>query len=362
MKKSSSSNQVHFVFRNKKIIKYIIYLFHILYVVLKKNEKDFRILIYLHQEIKMSHIILKIISNPSYVLSKTEINTLNQVKSLDISGRKITEIHPDTFKHLTQLEVLDISRNKITKIHPDTFKYMTQLKSLDIYCNKITEIHPDIFKYMTQLKVLYISCNKITEIHPDTFKYLTHPSGLESLYISGNQITEIHPDTFKHLTQLNTLDISGNKITEIHPDTFKSLTQLKFLNLSWNKITEIHPDTFKDMTHLKELRLAFNKFTEITFDFIPSFSTFGVIVKVILPEIKLTEIDCHDYECLVCHMNHSDKDYEGVKYGIKLSCQNQSDHVLCGNCYEIWYVKGERKLLCTYCQNEFEYSECKKCI
>ena len=62
-------------------------------------------------------------------------------------------------------------------------------------------------------------------------------------------------------------------------------------------------------------------------------------------------------------MNHLDKDYDSNKrYGIKLSCQNITDHVLCGNCYESWYVKGEKALRCVTCQQQFEYSECKKCV
>ena len=38
----------------------------------------------------MSHIILNLISDTNYVLSNDEIHTLNQLKSLNISGNKIT--------------------------------------------------------------------------------------------------------------------------------------------------------------------------------------------------------------------------------------------------------------------------------
>ena len=251
----------------------------------------------------MSHIIL----NPNYVLSNDEIHTLNKLKTLNLSC------------------------NRITEIHPDTFKYMTQLRELDISYNQITEINPDTFKYLTHLKVLHISFNKITEIHSDAFKYMTQ---LRKLYISGNRITKIHSDAFKSLTQLNILDISDNEITEIHPDTFKSLTQLN------------------------ELYIFGNHITEITFDFVPSFIIWGV--TVILPEI--TEIECHDYICSVCHMNHLDEDYEGEKYGIRLSCQNISDHVVCGECYKRWYIEGKRELRCVACQQQFKYTECKKCV
>ena len=208
---------------------------------------------------------------------------------------------------------------------------------------------------LNKLKTLNLSCNRITEIHPDTFKYMTQ---LRELDISYNQITEINPDTFKYLTHLKVLHISFNKITEIHSDAFKYMTQLRKLYISGNRITKIHSDAFKSLTQLNELYIFGNHITEITFDFVPSFIIWGV--TVILPEI--TEIECHDYICSVCHMNHLDEDYEGEKYGIRLSCQNISDHVVCGECYKRWYIEGKRELRCVACQQQFKYSECKKCI
>ena len=205
-------------------------------------------------------------------------------------------------------------------------------------------------------EVFNISYNLITEIHPDTFKYMTQ---LKSLYLYDNQITKIHPDTFKSLTQLKKLFLSDNRITEIHPDTFKYMTQLRELDISYNKITEIHPDTFKSLTQLKILSIYDNPITEIIFNYLPTFETRGVKVTVIVPEVKVISLN---YECLVCHINHLDKDYEGEKYGIKLSCQNKSDHVVCGECYKRWYVEGKRELKCVLCQEKFKYSECCKCI
>ena len=194
-----------------------------------------------------------------------------------------------------------------------------------------------------------------SEIHPEVFKQL------KALYLSDNQITKIHPDVFNPLKQLKVLNLRDNQITEIHPVVFKSLTRLNELNLSDNQIAEIHPETFKSLSQLKILHLSHNPITELVFDFVPSFHVHGV--KVVLPKIKLDEIECNDYECIICRINHAHEEYESKKkYGIWLNCQTYTTHVLCGECYEIWYEEGKREPKCVLCQCKFNYSKCVKCV
>ena len=290
--------------------------------------------------------------------SEIHPEVFKQLKALYLSDNQITKIRPDVFNPLTQLKELDISGNPITEIHPDTFMSLTQLKSLSLSGNEITEIHPDAFMHFTQLEALYITCNPFTKIHPDIFKPLKQ---LKVLYLSGNQITKIHPDVFNPLKQLKVLNLRDNQITEIHPVVFKSLTRLNELNLSDNQIAEIHPETFKSLSQLKILHLSHNPITELVFDFVPSFHVHGV--KVVLPKIKLDEIECNDYECIICRINHAHEEYESKKrYGIWLNCQTYTTHVLCGECYEIWYEEGKREPKCVLCQCKFNYSKCVKCV
>ena len=225
-------------------------------------------------KIDINVIELEIINKGLIEIPK-EIKELKNLKKLDLSHNKISEIknipeglevlylennHISEIKNLpNSLELLDLDYNLITDI-PHNLLKLKKLKKIYLYDNYITVVKnlpnsiiklglgdnkiSEIKKIPESLKKLDLSNNHITEI-----KNL--PEGLTYLNLKDNEITKI-----KNLPiELNELQLENNYITKI-----KNLPQsLKKLDLGYNQITEI-----KNLPNsLEEFFLQHNQITEI---------------------------------------------------------------------------------------------------
>lgn len=94
------------------------------------------------------------------VTNNTPTNTdrPNESKSLDASGRQLTELPSDIISQ-TELTSLNLSNNQLTTL-PDSFANLTRLDTLNIENNRLAHV-PEALKKMTWLKSLDISNNRI---------------------------------------------------------------------------------------------------------------------------------------------------------------------------------------------------------
>ncbi|PSB20580.1 GTP-binding protein [Phormidesmis priestleyi ULC007] len=124
---------------------------------------------------------------PSSVLELIDRAYTENLKVLDLSGQKLTEV-PLEIGRLTQLKALNLYHNQITVI-PDAITQLTNLTQLDLRDNQITII-PDAITQLTNLKGLNLRDNQITVI-PDAITQLTN---LKSLALEDNPIQNVPPE------------------------------------------------------------------------------------------------------------------------------------------------------------------------
>jgi len=133
---------------------------------------------------------------------------INNLQSLDLSNREITEIPPE-IGQLTNLEYLDFSYNRISKLPPEIGN-LTNLKSLLLLKNEITVLPLEIGN-LCKLTLLDVSHNRITEL-PHTIGYLTELKTLDASYCSIHTL----PLSFTELLSLKELYLEENPLVFPH--------------------------------------------------------------------------------------------------------------------------------------------------
>lgn len=231
------------------------------------------------------------------------------------------------------IKCINLSNNIITNIPDGMFNGLTRLKKL--YLNKcgIRTIDENAFQGPTKLRELHLDHNELETLPANLFQGL---SSLIKLFLHFNRLTSLPSGIFDDLINVVNLSLSNNKITEIPEGMFDSLDNLMTMRLHDNELTHIHLPT---------------KFSEITL-------SIETHVDITFTEIKLKTVT-GKFECMIClYGNEVYGDDDGVKkQGVKLSCQEQADHVVCKDCYDEWYVNG-KPLKCPSCNLVFNYRTC----
>lgn len=89
-----------------------------------------------------------------------DTDTMNESKSLDASGRQLTDLPSDIVSQ-TELTSLNLSNNQLTTL-PESIANLTRLETLNIENNRLEHV-PEALKRMTWLKTLDISNNRIPD-------------------------------------------------------------------------------------------------------------------------------------------------------------------------------------------------------
>lgn len=124
---------------------------------------------------------------------------------VDCSHWGLTDIPaaiPTTTTHLI------LADNQITKISAlGLFNRIPNLKTLDMSRNKITEIEQGAFEGAYSINEILLAENQITTVNRAMFKGLNN---LKSLSLFGNQISCVTPGAFDELTSLTSLNLISN--------------------------------------------------------------------------------------------------------------------------------------------------------
>jgi len=140
---------------------------------------------------------------------------------------------------------------KIENLYSLSPQEKKQTTEIDLSRKRLTELHDDIFDGFINLEKLNLKENRLTKL-PNSIGNLTN---LTKLYVSGNILTEL-PDSIGNLTNLEKLRLRYNQLTEL-PDSIGNLTNLKELNLRYNDLTEL-PQSLGNLTNLERLWLDHN--------------------------------------------------------------------------------------------------------
>lgn len=169
-------------------------------------------------------------------------NRLTHIDSLSLSGlhvlnmlaldtNKIDFIHNMAFKNISNLMELNVSQNKLESV-PHAINTLQYLRSLDLSYNRIIEIDNASYRGVEQLYGLNLEANQIGNLTKGVFQDL--PS-LRILNLSKNKIQAIEQGTFDDVPDLHALRLDSNYIVDIN-GLFSNLRDLLMLNISVNKI------------------------------------------------------------------------------------------------------------------------------
>ena len=173
-------------------------------------------------------------------------NNISNIKAFDgISARK--------FKNLKRL---NLSMNKISDITVLKYAKLKNLESIDLSLNDISDIRVFRYAYFKKIKEIYLFKNKISDIsvfQKTNFKFL------EILDLSSNKITNIEILSKVKFNQLENLNLGNNEISDIKVFQKTKFENLVALNLKNNKINEINSAFFENLEKLKLLNISGNE-------------------------------------------------------------------------------------------------------
>lgn len=163
-------------------------------------------------------------------------NIPKTIFELNLSLNDLQEFEDDTLDECcANLKVLNLSHNKISNLKPRHFEKLKNLETLYLGSNGITNLDPNTFRMMTKLKRLDLSHNSIELQESDSKGFLVQGS-IEELNLDHCNIEELPPNTFINMTQLKNLTLSGNPVDENWDlsafEPLKNLLKLRIPNLS----------------------------------------------------------------------------------------------------------------------------------
>ncbi|XP_003972277.3 slit homolog 1b isoform X2 [Takifugu rubripes] len=143
---------------------------------------------------------LRLTKFPEHLPSFTEELRLN---NNDLSVLEAT----GAFKGLLQLKKINLSNNKISEIEDGAFDGATSVVEIHLTANHLESVRGSMFKGMEGLRMLMLRNNKISCLHNGSFTGLNNVR-LLSLY--DNQLNTILPGSFDALPNLSTLNLLAN--------------------------------------------------------------------------------------------------------------------------------------------------------
>ena len=225
---------------------------------------------------------------PGNFLTILPIFNLPQLKRLDLTNNKLSDLRWSPFHKLHNLEVLFLSGNGLTEkdIHATTFSGLLKLKTLDLGRNQLKRLFrkKSPLRGLKSLKTLKLLENGITGFRNGSFHDLTNLTSLdigrnnlwyteremrfvfqrlfnlEELALESCGLAIIPTHLFTNLTSLKRLYLGRNSISSLEPGAFESLQKLEMLNLDINRISSLNRSSFEGLHSLRSVDLSSNPF------------------------------------------------------------------------------------------------------
>lgn len=167
-------------------------------------------------------------------LSHVPPNLPHNIRVLDLSNNRITELTDYSFVKYESLEILYLRNNTLSRLEPQVFNRLRKLRFLDLSYNNMDKIPSQSFGELRALLTLSLRGNRITSIPANSFKNV---SKLTILYLAGNHIAFIHPRAFNELFNLQQLELQNNALSFLNGTVFRDfsseLKEIKLFNNPW---------------------------------------------------------------------------------------------------------------------------------
>ncbi|XP_015225833.1 PREDICTED: slit homolog 1 protein-like [Cyprinodon variegatus] len=148
---------------------------------------------------------------------------------VDCSNLRLTKFP----EHLPpNTEELRLNNNDLSMLEATgAFKGLSQLKKINLSNNKISEIEDGAFEGASSVVELHLTANHLESVRGSMFKGM---EGLRMLMLRNNRISCIHNSSFTGLSNVRLLSLYDNQLTTILPGAFDTLPNLSTLNLLAN--------------------------------------------------------------------------------------------------------------------------------
>uniref|UniRef100_W5KNZ6 Slit homolog 1 protein n=1 Tax=Astyanax mexicanus TaxID=7994 RepID=W5KNZ6_ASTMX len=171
---------------------------------------------------------------------------------VDCSNLRLTKIPEHIPASTTELR---LNNNEITSLEATgAFKTLTQLKKINLSNNKISEIEDGVFEGASSVNELHLTANQLDSVRSSMFKGL---EGLRMLnQFSGQELTKILHYVFFLSPECSATTASAASTTAAS----LGLYNVRLLSLYDNQLTTITPGAFDTLQTLSTLNLLANSF------------------------------------------------------------------------------------------------------
>ncbi|XP_078489127.1 uncharacterized protein LOC100185475 [Ciona intestinalis] len=175
---------------------------------------------------------------------KFTITAVPDLRSLDLSGNRMSHLPNTVLQNLPSLQHLNISRNRLNFFQWGMLPNSTHLKSLDLSNNRLNSLALLQAQHaFPNLERLYLSNNRLITIIRMS---LTLPK-LRELNLRNTILHSIHSGVFDSFSNLQTLDLGQNYLKTIPARLFALLRNLRVLRLDYNLLQQPDPSWFTPM-------------------------------------------------------------------------------------------------------------------
>uniref|UniRef100_F6RLL0 LRRNT domain-containing protein n=2 Tax=Ciona intestinalis TaxID=7719 RepID=F6RLL0_CIOIN len=164
-------------------------------------------------------------------LIKFTITSVPDLRSLDLSGNRMSHFPNTVLQNLPPLQHLNLSRNRLNFFQWGLLPKSIHLKSLDLSNNHLTSLVLLQAQHsFPNLERLYLSNNRLITIMRMS---LTLPK-LRELNLRNTSLHAINPGVFDSFSNLQKLDLGQNHLKTIPASLFSLLKNLRDLRLNHN--------------------------------------------------------------------------------------------------------------------------------
>ncbi|XP_063922973.1 toll-like receptor Tollo [Zophobas morio] len=255
--------------------------------------------------------ILDVSNNRISDLSNANFSNLVHLTHLTLAGNNIKDLHGNMFEGLVSLESIDISNNPLAKFEDVNFKSLmnfiarntslrtfdTDLSNFTLYSMDISNSNLEIINFDKLPKIQFLEMKNtslrqiqnLNKLHSQTTN-LRHnvistldeiPANIKELDLSYNKIKRVKYTKQSQQKSINTtsLNLAFNAISEIEPYVFGNLKLLRKLVVSNNNLEILHENTIVDCPSLTIVDFSFNKISHIklrAFNMVPALSSLNL--------------------------------------------------------------------------------------